>query len=536
MIVLPHPEWKVAAGSLDTGVPLSIAGQLLGQPRDPHARRPLPRDGGAGRALLRNARAPRRCACTGVDPTSAHPDERNSVPIASINPATGQTLRDASTPHSADRDRATPRARRRALSRAGARSPSPSARPAWRGPPSILEARKQELGRIMTLEMGKPIGAAIAEAEKCAWACRYYAEHAERFLADEPVATDATRELRPLPAARRGARRHALELPVLAGLPLRRAGADGGQRRPAEARLERAAVRARDRGDLPRAGFPAGAFQTLLIGAERVAALIDDPRIAAVTLTGSEGAGRQRRPRRRRADQEDRARARRQRSLHRDAERRRRTPPPRPRSRRARSTTASPASPPSASSCTRAVADEFERTLRRGMAALKVGDPMDPTAEIGPLATPAIRRRGRRRSSRRASPPARGCCSAASASTARATSTRRPCSPTCRPTAPPRSRRSSARSRASSASRASTRPSPLANDTRFGLGASAWTSDAAERERLVAASRPARSSSTAWSRPTRACPSAASRSPATAASSPMQGIREFVNVKTVWVA
>ena len=55
----------------------------------------------------------------------------------------------------------------------------------------VLESRKAEWARVMTLEMGKPIGAAVAEAEKCAWVCRYYAENAERFLADEPVATDA---------------------------------------------------------------------------------------------------------------------------------------------------------------------------------------------------------------------------------------------------------------------------------------------------------------------------------------------------------
>src|ERR1051325_8760055 len=56
----------------------------------------------------------------------------------------------------------------------------------------ILESGKEEFGRVMTVEMGKPIRGAIAEAEKCAWVCRYYAENAEAFLADERVETNAT--------------------------------------------------------------------------------------------------------------------------------------------------------------------------------------------------------------------------------------------------------------------------------------------------------------------------------------------------------
>ena len=122
----------------------------------------------------------------------------------------------------------------------------------------ILEADKGTLGRVMTLEMGKPLRAAVAEAAKCATACRYYAENAERFLADEVVETGAKRELCPLPAARPGARGDAVEFSVLAGVPLRRAGADGGQRRSAEARVERAAVRARDRGHVSTRRLPRG--------------------------------------------------------------------------------------------------------------------------------------------------------------------------------------------------------------------------------------------------------------------------------------
>ena len=114
---------------------------------------------------------------------------------------------------------------------------------------AILESDKEELGRLMTTEMGKTFRSAVDEAVKCAWACRYYAENAERFLADEDVATNAKRsyvKYQPMGVVLCD---HAVEFPVLAGVPLHRARPDGGQRRTAEARFERSAVRPRDRRD-----------------------------------------------------------------------------------------------------------------------------------------------------------------------------------------------------------------------------------------------------------------------------------------------
>ena len=106
--------------------------------------------------------------------------------IATINPATGESIRvfDAF-----DSDRLN-----QSLDRASAafeqhRHTSFAARAeCMRKAAGILEGECRELGRLMTLEMGKPIKAAIAEAEKCATACNYYAENAQRFLADEPLA------------------------------------------------------------------------------------------------------------------------------------------------------------------------------------------------------------------------------------------------------------------------------------------------------------------------------------------------------------
>ena len=173
--------------------------------------------------------------------------------IASVNPATGETLRvfEPLTPAQIEERlaraetayrlyRQTPLAERRRWLLAAA---------------EILESEQNRLGRIMTLEMGKTIAAARAEAAKCATACRYYAEHGERLLADEEVEGGPGRNLiRYQPVG-----------PVLAVMPWNfpfwqvfRFAAPAlmaGNVGSAEARLERAAVRPGNRGGLPARRF-----------------------------------------------------------------------------------------------------------------------------------------------------------------------------------------------------------------------------------------------------------------------------------------
>ena len=155
----------------------------------------------------------------------------------------------------------------------------------------ILENEKETFGRLMTTEMGKPIRAAVDEAAKCAWACRFYAENAERFLADEVVQTAATRSYilyQPLG-------------PILAVMPWNfpfwqvirfaapalMAGNVGLLKHASN--VPQCALTVED--IFRRAGFPDGTFQTLLIGSQKVDRILDDLRVVAATLTGSEQAG-----------------------------------------------------------------------------------------------------------------------------------------------------------------------------------------------------------------------------------------------------
>ena len=155
----------------------------------------------------------------------------------------------------------------------------------------ILEREKEQLGRLMTLEMGKPIGAAIAEAEKCAWVCRYYADHAEQFLADERVETDNADSFIAY---------HPIG-PVLAVMPWNfpfwqvfrfvapalMAGNVGLLKHASN--VPGCALAIED--IIRRAGFDDDVLQALLVGSDAVDGIIRDARVKAVTLTGSDGAG-----------------------------------------------------------------------------------------------------------------------------------------------------------------------------------------------------------------------------------------------------
>jgi succinate-semialdehyde dehydrogenase/glutarate-semialdehyde dehydrogenase len=209
--------------------------------------------------------------------------------IATINPATGELLR-TFEPLSE-----TQLARKLAMAAAGFEASRRSTFATRAGlllrASGILESEKDECARLMTLEMGKPLRAAVAEAAKCATACRYYAGNAERFLADEVVETGAGRNfIRYLPLG-----------PILAVMPWN---FPFWQvfRFAAPAVMAGNVVLLKHASNVPqcalqierifrRAGFPEGVFQTLLVGSSQVEAILSDPRVVAATLTGSEQAG-----------------------------------------------------------------------------------------------------------------------------------------------------------------------------------------------------------------------------------------------------
>ncbi|MGI9065396.1 MAG: NADP-dependent succinic semialdehyde dehydrogenase [Pyrinomonadaceae bacterium] len=212
------------------------------------------------------------------------------MPIASINPATGETLQ---TFEPLCETRIDEKLQRAAETFATYRRTSLADRAGWMlRAVEILEAEKNDFARLMTTEMGKPIKGAVSEVEKCAWVCRYYAETAKHHLADELVETNAKKSfVRFQPLG-----------PVLAVMPWNfpfwqvfrfaapalMAGNVGLLKHASN--VPQCALAIED--IFRRAGFPEGAFQTLLVGSDSVQRILEDRRVVAATLTGSEPAGR----------------------------------------------------------------------------------------------------------------------------------------------------------------------------------------------------------------------------------------------------
>jgi succinate-semialdehyde dehydrogenase / glutarate-semialdehyde dehydrogenase len=347
----------------------------------------------------------------------------------------------------------------------------------------ILENEKEKFARIMTAEMGKTFRSAVDEAVKCAFGCRYYAENAEKFLSDEPVETNKGRNfIRYLPIG-----------PVLAVMPWNfpfwqvvrfvapalMAGNTGLLKHASNVPQCALEVESLFR----RAGFAEGVFQTLLIGSQEVDRILNDSRVMAATLTGSEDAG----------IQVGIGAAKRIKkvvlelggsdpfvvmpSANLDA---------------AVATGVKARIVNNGQSCIAAkrfiiaekIADEFERKFVKSMEALRVGDPMDETTDLGPLATPD--------GVNSLDADVKKTIAAGAKLLTGGKKMDRPgnfYAPTVLTNIPKDSPayHEELFGPVASIFRARNLDDAIriANDTRFGLGASAWTNDTSERERFV---------------------------------------------------
>jgi succinate-semialdehyde dehydrogenase/glutarate-semialdehyde dehydrogenase len=309
------------------------------------------------------------------------------MPIATTNPASGELIRVFDPDSSAVVDAKIQKAYE--AFRAHRRTSFADRAAKMRRAAEILETEKDRWARLMTLEMGKTFKSASDEALKCAWACRYYADNAEHALADEAIATNAGKSFvayQPL----------GVVLAVMPwnfpfwqvfrfAAPALMAG-NGGLLKHAS-NVPQCALAIEE--ILCRAGFSEGEFLTLLIESSQVARVIDDPRVAAATLTGSEPAGRQV------ASQCGK-------QIKRTVLELGGSDPfivmPSANLEEAAQTAVKARCINNGQSCIAAkrfivhdsISAEFERRFVEGMQGLKVGDPMAATTDIGPLATAQI--------------------------------------------------------------------------------------------------------------------------------------------------
>jgi succinate-semialdehyde dehydrogenase / glutarate-semialdehyde dehydrogenase len=451
--------------------------------------------------------------------------------IASINPSTGQVLKSFEALTDAQIEGKLKRA---ATAFAKYRRTTFAERARMMGKVAeILESDKERFARTMTTEMGKPFRAAVDEAVKCESACRYYAENAERLLADEVIQTAASRSYiryQPLGA-------------ILAVMPWNfpfwqvmrfaapalMAGNVGLLKHASN--VPQCALEIEDL--FHRAGFPEGVFQTLLIGSEKVDGILNDSRVVAATLTGSEEAG----------VKVGTAAAKRIKKVVLELGG---SDPfivmPSADMEEAVATAVKARIVNNGQSCIAAkrfivaesVAGDFERKFVSRMEALKVGDPFDESTELGPLAT------------------ADGVASLDAdvrktvAAGARVLTGGKPMdrpgnfyAPTVLTDIPKESPayRDELFGPVASIFRAKNLDDAIAiaNDSRFGLGASAWTNDKNERERLINEIEAGMVFINRMVASDARLPFGGVKHSGHGRELGPCGIREFANIKTVWI-
>jgi len=454
------------------------------------------------------------------------------VAIASVNPANGKTLRTFEEASAAEIEGALALADRafRSWRRVGFAERAAKMRRAA----EILEEDKRHFAEIMTIEMGKPIGAAVAEVEKCASVCRYYAEHAAAFLAPEAIATDASRSYvryDPLGCVLAVMPWNFPFWQVLRfAAPTLMAGNVGILKHASNVPQSALAIAEVFR----RAGFPEGCFETLLVGSGAVARMIEDPRIAAVTLTGSEGAGV---------------------SVGRSAGAQIKkavlelggSDPfivlPSADLAKAAATAVKARMINNGQSCIAAkrflvhaaVYDDFAERFVAGVAALVVGDPMDPATEVGPLATAPIRDELADQVNRSVAAGARVLLGGRNLD-----GPGNFYAPTVLAEPAPGSPAYDDELFGPVATlfrvRDLDQAIAIANHKVFGLGASAWTADRGEQERLAVELEAGSVFLNGMVKSDPRLPFGGIKRSGFGRELSLHGIREFVNVKTVWIA
>jgi succinate-semialdehyde dehydrogenase/glutarate-semialdehyde dehydrogenase len=449
--------------------------------------------------------------------------------IASVNPATGEVVRTFEALHDAAIDAALARSasalrvnRARGFHERGIR---------MRQTAEILERRQNELGRLITMEMGKPVKAAVAEVAKCANTCRFYAEHAAGYLADEHVKTGAQETfIRYEPMGT-----------ILAVMPWN---FPFWQvfRFAAPALMAGNVALLKHASNVPQcalaieevfrdAGFADHEFQTLLIGSDQVERVIADPRVKAVTLTGSEPAG---------ASVASIAAKHIKKAVLELGGSDPFIVMPSASMDDAVSTAVKARIVNNGQSCIAAkrfivhesIADDFEKRFVVAMEALKVGDPMDESTDVGPLATPQL--------ASDIDDQVRKSVSAGAQLLTGGKRTGNYYAPTVLARIPPDAPAAREETFGPVASlfrvKDVAEAIDVANDTPFGLGASVWTNDRAEADRFIDGIDTGQVFINAMVASDPRVPFGGSKHSGFGRELGAYGIREFVNVKTVWVA